>query len=137
MNYYNTEGYASPTEHEALTRIRREELKEQRKKKYRPLVYICSPFAGENIVQNIENARKYCKYATENGCIPIAPHLYFPQFMNDNNPDERDLAFKMNGILMSKCDELWVFGRTYSLGMQKEMKLAKRKRMFIKFIEEV
>ena len=57
--------------------------------------------------------------------------------MNDNNPDERDIAFRMNGILMSKCDELWVFGRTYSIGMQKEMKLARKKKMYIRFIEEV
>ena len=45
MNYRNNEGYASPTEHEALTRIRHEELKEKRQKKYRPIVYICSPFS--------------------------------------------------------------------------------------------
>lgn len=45
MNYRNSEGYASPTEHEALTRIRHEELKEERQKKYRPIVYICSPFS--------------------------------------------------------------------------------------------
>ena len=32
MNYRNSEGYASPTEHEALTRIRHEELKEERQK---------------------------------------------------------------------------------------------------------
>ena len=37
MNYRNNEGYASPTEHEALTRIRNEELKEKRQKKYRPI----------------------------------------------------------------------------------------------------
>ena len=37
---------------------------------------------------------------------------------------------------MSKCDELWVFGKTYSIGMQKEMKMACKKKMFIKFIEE-
>lgn len=137
MNYRNNEGYASPTEHEALTRIRRAELKEEHKKKYRLMVYICSPFSGEKIKQNIENARRYCKFATDEGCIPIAPHLYFPQFLNDSAPDERDLAFKMNSILMSKCDELWVFGRTYSIGMQKEMKLARKKKMHIRFIEEV
>ena len=34
MNYRNSEGYASPTEHEALTRIRHEELKEERQKKF-------------------------------------------------------------------------------------------------------
>lgn len=44
MNYRNSEGYASPTEYEALARIRREETKEQRRKKYRPLIYLLTVF---------------------------------------------------------------------------------------------
>ena len=59
MNYRNNEGYASPTEHEALTRIRHEELKEKRQKKYRPIVYICSPFSQGDKKQNIINARRF------------------------------------------------------------------------------
>ena len=137
MNYRNSEGYVSPTEHEALTRIRREEIKEERQKKYRPIVYICSPFSQGDKKQNIINARRYCKYATTENCIPFAPHLLFPQFLNDSNPDERALAFQMNKILMGKCDELWVFGTTYTLGMQKEMKWAKKKKLHIRFIDNI
>lgn len=137
MNYRNNEGYASPTEHEALTRIRREELKEKRQKKYCPLVYICSPFSQGNKKQNIIDARRYCKYAASENCIPFAPHLFFPQFLNDSNTDERDLAFQMNKILMGKCDELWVFGTTYTLGMQKEMKWARKKKLHIRFIDNI
>jgi hypothetical protein len=57
--------------------------------------------------------------------------------LNDSNPDERDLAFQMNKILMGKCDELWVFGNTYTLGMQKEMKWARKKKLHIRFIDNV
>jgi hypothetical protein len=136
MNYRNSEGYASPTEHEALTRIRHEELKEERQKKYRPIVYICSPFSQGDKKQNVINARRFCKYAVAQNCIPFAPHLFFPQFMNDENPKERDMAFKMNHIMLGNCDELWVFGNKYTIGMQCEMKWAMRKKVHIRFFDE-
>ena len=128
MKYFNNEGYADPTAYEALNRIQREE----KKSKYRPMVYICSPFSSGDISENIENARKYSRYAVDNHCIPVAPHLLFPQFMNKEK--ERSLAMFMNRVLLGKCDELWVFGRIYSSGMKKEMKWARQKKMTIKFV---
>jgi len=134
--YYNSEGYASPTEFEALSRIRREENKEKRMRRYKPMVYICSPFSSGDKKQNIINTRRFCKYAVAQNCIPFAPHLLFPQFMDDSNPEERDAAFKMNNIMLGKCDELWVFGNRYTEGMQREMKWAKRKKLHIRFFDE-
>ena len=131
MKYFNNEGYADPTAYEALNRIQREE----KKSKYRPMVYICSPFSSGDISENIENARKYSRYAVDNHCIPVAPHLLFPQFMNEEK--ERSLAMFMNRVLLGKCDELWVFGRIYSSGMKKEMKWARQKKMAIKFVEKI
>lgn len=134
--YYNSEGYASPTEFEALSRIHREENKEKSLKKYKPLVYICSPFSRGDKKQNIINARRFCKYAVSQNCIPFAPHLLFPQFMNDDIPEERDTAFKMNNIMLGKCDEIWVFGSRYTDGMQREIKWAKQKKLHIRFFDE-
>ena len=131
MKYFNNEGYADPTAYEALNRIQREE----KKSKYRPMVYICSPFSSGDISENIENARKYSRYAVDNHCIPFAPHLLFPQFMNEEK--ERSLTMFMNRVLLGKCDELWVFGRIYSSGMKKEMKWARQKKMTIKFVEKI
>ena len=128
MKYFNNEGYADPTAYEALNRIQREE----KKSKYRPMVYICSPFSSGDISENIKNARKYSRYAVDNHCIPVAPHLLFPQFMNEEK--ERNLAMFMNRVLLGKCDELWVFGRIYSSGMKKEMKWAERKKINIRYI---
>ena len=128
MKYFNNEGYASPTEYEAINRIQREETK----KKYRPLVYICSPFSQGDVKENVRNARRYCRYAVNNHAIPFAPHLLFPQFMNEEK--ERSLTMFMNRVLLGKCDELWVFGRIYSSGMKKEMKWARQKKMTIKFV---
>ena len=69
-------------------------------------------------------------------CVPITPHIYFTQFMNDSNHDERDTAIFMNWVLMSKCAELWVFGSVISKGMQAEIDRAKRKHMKIRYFTE-
>lgn len=130
MDKYNAEGYYDPTAYEALSRIEREE----RKAKYRPLVYICSPYSS-NVALNVTNARIYCKYAVDNKCIPIAPHLLFPQFMNDEEPIDRELAMSMNMVLLSKCEKLWVFGNTISQGMGQEIEKAEKRRMKIRYFD--
>ena len=119
----NSEGYFDPTAYEALVKIEREE---KRTRTYRPLVYVCSPLSGD-IAANQKNARRYCRFAVDSGCIPLAPHLYFPQFMDDGNGAERDLALSMDIVLLSKCSELWVFGERISKGMSIEIEKAKRK----------
>ena len=78
----NAERYYDPTAYEALSNIAQEE---RTLRAYRPIVYICSPYAGD-VSKNVENARRYSRFAVDSGCIPIAPHLLFPQFMNDENP---------------------------------------------------
>ena len=42
-------------------------------------VYICSPYSG-NTQSNTTKARLYCRLAYDQGFVPIAPHLYYPQF---------------------------------------------------------
>lgn len=58
----------------------------------------------------------YSRFAVDSGYLPIAPHLLFPQFMDDGNPKERELAMFFGNVLMSKCAELWVFGDLISNG---------------------
>ena len=85
---------------------------------------------------NQEKAARYCRFAVDTGYIPIAPHLYFPRFMNDANPRERDLALFMNIVLLTKCAQLWVFGGTISKGMSIEIEKAKRKGQTIRYFTE-
>lgn len=119
----NFEGYFDPTAYEALSKIEREAKQTHT---YRPLVYVCSPLSGD-MECNAENARRYCRFAVDSGCIPLAPHLYFPQFMDDGEETERDLALFMDIVLLSKCAELWVFGERISKGMSIEIEKARRK----------
>ncbi len=90
------------------------------KEKHRPWVYICSPYSGD-VEANIQNARRYSRYALEQGKIPITPHLLYPQFMDDEDPEERELALQICIILMRSCREVWIFGNVISEGMLKEI----------------
>ena len=71
MNRYNSEGYYDPTAYAALVRAGAD----ARRLPHRPLVFICSPYAGD-IERNTENARRYCRFAVSKNCIPVAPHLF-------------------------------------------------------------
>ncbi|RHV69059.1 DUF4406 domain-containing protein [Clostridium sp. OM02-18AC] len=129
ISKFNSEGYYDPTTYEALSKVEREE----KAARYRPLVYICSPFSGD-VSGNIERAKKYSRYAVDSKAIPIAPHLLFPQFMDDDA--ERELALFMDMVLLGKCEELWVFGETVMEGMSAEIAKAKRKNMKIRYFTE-
>ncbi|HCR73951.1 MAG TPA: DUF4406 domain-containing protein [Ruminococcus sp.] len=133
---YNSEGYFSPTEYEALKRVEREERAAEKSAAFRPIVYICSPYSYGCINTNIENARKYSRFAVDRHYLPITPHIYFTQFMDDTVFEERETAVFMNFVLMSKCVELWVFGDTISAGMKAEIERAERKHMKIRYFTE-
>lgn len=94
------------------------------------IVYICSPFRG-NIETNIKNAREYCKLAIKEHHLPVAPHLYFPQFLNDNNPDERKLGMDYAKDMLYSCDALWVCGDKISKGMAEEIAIAEKRGIII------
>jgi len=129
----NAEGYQDPTAYEALTNI----VKEERSvRAFRPMVYICSPFSGNTEV-HIGMARAYCRFAVDKGYLPIAPHLLFPQFLDDADQFERKLGCRFGEILMDRCAEVWVFGSYFSKGMKAEIQRAKRKGYTIRYFNEV
>lgn len=99
------------------------------------MVYICSPYRG-NVKVNIDNARKYSRFAVLHDTIPITPHLLYPQFMDDNIEDERTLAQHYNYVLLGNCSELWVFGDKISSGMESELDVAIKRRMKIRYFDE-
>lgn len=93
-----------------------------RKEGYKPLVYICSPYSG-NIKQNKKMAKLYAQIAYNLHYMPLTPHFLFP-FLNNNNPKQKHDAMSMDIILLSKCDEIWIFDDTMSEGMTKELQIA-------------
>ena len=61
-----------------------------------PIVYIASPYAGD-VKRNAEMARRYSRYAIDQGCIPITPHLWLPGILSEAT--ERELR----SALISGC----------------------------------
>ena len=67
----------------------------------------------------------------------MTPHLLYSQFMDDSNPEERYLATHViNYVLIGKCQEMWVFGEDISEGMGREIALAEKRRMKIRYFTE-
>ena len=132
VDKFNSEGYYDPTAYEAMSTVEKEE---RALRAFRPIVYICSPYAGE-IEKNVKAAQEYSRFAVEKGYIPIAPHLLFPQFLNDANPKERQLGLFFGNALMSKCSEVWVFGSHISAGMEAEINRAKWKKYRLRYFTE-
>lgn len=136
--YRNSEGYADPTAGAAMSRIMKE-YRQQQKKRYadknRRKVYVASKFAGD-MAANVTAAITYCRRVIDEGYMPVASHLLYPQILNDNNPAERELGLLFGLALLRMCDEVWVFG-TVSPGVAQEIEEAKRLKKQIRYFKEV
>ena len=98
-------------------------------------VYICSPFrpVGDTVEAQAKSikahkilARYACRFAVAKGCSPLCPHLYYPEFLDDDVEDEREIGMMLGMVGLSECKELWVIGRRISEGMKKEIDQARR-----------
>ena len=98
MEKFNQEHYQDPTPQRALSAV---EAQRKALRAYRPLVYICSPYSGATD-KNILAARRYCRFAFEEGYLPLAPHLLFPQFLDDRDPKEREAGLHFGNILQEE-----------------------------------
>lgn len=124
--------YRDPTADAAIRNIMRGE----KKSKPRPLVFVCSPLAGA-MEENLRNARRYCRFAVKQGCVPYAPHLFFPQFLDEHDAGQRNLGILLGLAMMARCNEMWVFGRRLSEGMRKELSHAmKLEHIRIRYFDE-
>lgn len=107
--------------------------KESREMEERKKVFICSPFRGD-MEGNARKAAVYSRMACDRGYLPIAPHLLFPQFLNEGIEAERQLGISMGMELLLDCEEVWVFGKATE-GMQAEIAFATEQRKKIRFME--
>ena len=94
-------------------------------------IYICSrykPDKNHSVAFHRAVAASACKTIIEenNCCMPVAPHLYFPQFMDDENPEEREQALTYGKRILQDCDRMKVLvvDGIISEGMKEEIKLA-------------
>lgn len=92
------------------------------------IVFICSPYRGkteEEQERNVRLARRYSKLAHSLGFTPFAPHLIYPQFLDDSITHERDAGINCGLDILQLCSELWVCGTKVTDGMRREIQFAK------------
>lgn len=88
---------------------------------------ICSPYAGD-IARNTEIARHLMRLAIEHSAAPFAPHLLYPQVLDEAVPAERQAGIACGLSWLAVAEELWVYtpdGRV-TPGMALELAEARR-----------
>ena len=87
------------------------------------VIYVCSPCRG-NVAANISWAKLYVELILREGHTPIAPHVFYSEFINDEDSRDREIALEAGKNILSRCDEVWVFGNHISEGMKSEIRMA-------------
>ena len=96
-------------------------------------IFICSPYQPTandppcrkaQLEANIQRAKTACRILATMGVLPLAPHLYFTQFLKDEDAQERATGIRFGMQWLEAADEVWVFGETISEGMAAEIKRA-------------
>lgn len=91
-------------------------------------IFVCSPYRG-NIEKNTKRAAFVARVICNCGYIPVVPHLYFPQFLDDKDQFERIRGIEFGIELMKECDQLWLLGPEITKGMEYELEVAKEIRI--------
>ena len=84
-------------------------------------IYVCTP---EDKTKNPAQTKFACYLIAKHGHVPIAPRLYFPQFIQTN-------AGPLSEELLSICDEVWAIGSTTD-SMKAEVEQATREHIPVK-----
>ncbi len=82
---------------------------------------ICSPFSGL-VERNVAYAKDAMRDALKLGWAAYAPHLIFPEYLDDSIPDEREMGIVSGMTLLDQAEILAVycdFGVT--AGMRREI----------------
>ena len=108
-------------------------------------IYVCSPLrpistdlemAKAELNRNMERAENTCRWLSQNGFMPLAPHLYFTRFLDDGDARERTLGIDLGMKWLEQADELWCVGDRISEGMQAEIDLATRLGIPVYYVAE-
>lgn len=97
-------------------------------------IFICSQYRGD-VEENKKNAKRFARIAVLCGYCPIVPHLFYPQFLDDNDEEERLLGITTGVKQMALCNEIWVFGTHISDGMAFELEEAKRMKLPVRLYD--
>lgn len=102
--------------HEAEVKLRELQKEESMEK-----VYVCSQYGSRgDKATNLELAKFFCMLVIEEGKIPICPHLFYSQVLNDDVKSQRAAGMRIGLDLLKDCMELRIF-TNISEGMKGEI----------------
>lgn len=89
-------------------------------------VYIISRYRADRPKQREFHknvARYFCRVIIDEGKVPVAPHIYYTQFLDDNYPDDRECGLGLGIWELHNSQEflLIVIDGIISEGMQNEI----------------
>lgn len=99
-------------------------------------IYLCAPYSGSFVDDNIEQAIKYGRMVYEEGNIPIIPHVLFPFIKDETTPAERKFAILADLEILKVCDEMYVFDSqkvSLTSGMLKEIHFCKEHKITMRY----
>lgn len=103
-------------------------------------VFICSRYRADDthtVEEAVSRALYACSCAIMKGYAPIAPHLYLPRCLDDNDPAEREAGMAAGREFLAVCDEVWQWGATVTEGMALELAYAETLGIPIKVFNSV
>ena len=92
--YFNHEKYPDPTAYDVIRKLEFEEMKKTKIRNgewFMRWIYVASPYKGD-VKTNVENAKKYALFVAKQELLPVAPHLYLTQFLNDDIEEQRSVG---------------------------------------------
>lgn len=92
-------------------------------------IYVCSRYRAQDtrtMIQNVNDALTECRRIAAEGNIPVCPHLYYTQFLEESDPAQRAFGMQAGKEDLKQCDAMTVIIRDeyISEGMEEEMLLA-------------
>ena len=97
-------------------------------------IYVCAPF-GENLQEELQNAKTYYDYVLKSDCVPVGPHAYAVMLGCENAQEKKQMR-RAGMSLLWFCDEVWVFGEAQTENMQEELSFCKNMKLKTKRIKE-
>lgn len=97
--------------------------------------FVCSPFSGD-VASNLVYAKDCAKLTLSMGYVPVAPHMYYPQFLDDNDEYERDLGLQLGrqAMLERCCCCLCFEDNGISEGMKGDIAFAQENNIPVKHV---
>ena len=85
-------------------------------------VFVCSPYRGD-VTANVALARAACHEVLRSGDAPFAPHLLYPDLLDDQDAAERERGIAAGLTWLAVSDAVLVVGEPTE-GMRREIAAA-------------